>query len=63
MTSAALDPTPACESSKLQPLTEIFLPSEIPGKPEIVSPASELVPGVPNKVAEGGGGGGSRKQS
>lgn len=58
VTSAALDPTPTCESLKLQPLTEIFPPSEIPGKPEIVSPASELMPGVPNKVgtcvSEGG---------
>lgn len=49
------------ESSELQPLIEIFPPSEIPGKPEIVDPASELMAGVPNKVVEEKGR--SRKQS
>lgn len=38
------------ESSKPQLLIGIFLPSEIPGKPEIIDPASELQAGVPNKV-------------
>nr|XP_040138358.1 advanced glycosylation end product-specific receptor isoform X3 [Ictidomys tridecemlineatus] len=38
------------EPSKLQPLTGLFPPAEIPGKPEILDPASELMAGVPNKV-------------
>lgn len=38
------------EPSKPQLLTGILPPSEIPGKPEIVDPASELQAGVPNKV-------------
>lgn len=55
----ALDSWPWCvrtctpgveESVKLQPLTEIFSTSEIPGKPEIINPASELMAGVPSKV-------------
>ncbi|KAM8937874.1 LOW QUALITY PROTEIN: advanced glycosylation end product-specific receptor [Lycaon pictus] len=63
----ALDSWPWCvrtctpgveESVKLQPLTEIFSTSEIPGKPEIINPASELMAGVPSKVgtcvSEGG---------
>lgn len=38
-----------------KPLTGFFPPSEIPGKPEIIDPASELMAGVPNKVMEGSG--------
>ena len=45
-----------CESSKSQNLIGISPPSEIPGKPEIVDPASELTAGVPRKVVEETGG-------
>lgn len=59
MTSEALVPTPGVSLQHCS-LIEIFPPSEIPGKPEIVDPASELMAGVPNKVVEEKGR--SRKQ-